>query len=197
MFVIPNMEQPGMSRCDWATASTAETAYHDTEWGVPSRDATHLFEMLTLEGAQAGLSWSTILNKRKGYQRAFAGFDPAKVVRYTQPKVAQLLADSSIVRHRGKVESTISNARAVLKIQDEYDSLADFMWQVVEGRPKQNRWRKMADVPAETLESKQLSKLLKEHGFRFVGPTTCYALMQATGMVNDHLVSCFRHCELQ
>ncbi len=186
-----------MKRCDWANASEAEAAYHDTEWGVPSYDDLHLFEMLTLEGAQAGLSWSTILNKRQGYQRAFAGFDPAKVARYTPAKVEKLVANASIVRHRGKIESTVANAKAVVELQAEHGSLADFVWQVVDGEPLQNRWRSMKTLPAETVESKQLSKLLKGAGFRFVGPTTCYAFMQAVGMVNDHLMGCFRYEEVQ
>lgn len=186
-----------MKRCDWATMSEAETAYHDQEWGLPSYDDVHLFEMLTLEGAQAGLSWSTILNKREGYRRAFAGFDPAKVARYSAARIDKLVADPGIVRHRGKIESTVNNARAVLKVQAKHGSLADFLWQGVDGVPKQNRWKTIGKLPAETVESKQLSKLLKGEGFRFVGPTTCYAFMQAVGMVNDHLVSCFRYKEVQ
>jgi DNA-3-methyladenine glycosylase I len=184
-------------RCDWAESSPLEIEYHDTEWGVPSFDDTHLFEMITLEGAQAGLSWSTILNKRAGYRRAFAGFDPAKVARFSDAKVEKLLADASIVRHRGKIESTIANAAAVLEVQRQYGSLAEFVWQVVDGRPIQNKWRRMDQIPAETPESKMLSKRLKQHGFRFVGPTTCYAFMQAVGMVNDHLLSCHRHRVVQ
>ncbi|WP_425398657.1 DNA-3-methyladenine glycosylase I [Aeoliella sp.] len=182
-----------MKRCDWALASTAETEYHDAEWGVPSWDDSHLFEMITLEGAQAGLSWSTILNKRQGYRRAFREFDPAKVARFTAAKVEKLLGDASIVRHRGKIESTINNAKAVLAVQAEHGSLADFVWQFVDGKPIKNRWRSMGDIPAETDESRAMSKALKKAGFRFVGPTTCYAFMQAVGMVNDHLTSCFRH----
>lgn len=185
-----------MKRCDWAEASPLEIEYHDTEWGVPSHDDRHLFEMLTLEGAQAGLSWSTILAKRAGYRRAFAGFDPARVARFTAAKVEKLLADPGIVRHRGKIESTIANAQAVLEVQGQFGALAEFLWQVVDGKPVQNRWRQLTQVPAETAASRTLSKLLKERGFRFVGPTTCYAFMQAVGMVNDHLVSCFRHKEV-
>lgn len=185
-----------MKRCDWALASTAETEYHDAEWGVPSWDDSHLFEMITLEGAQAGLSWSTILNKRQGYRRVFRQFDPAKVARFTAAKVEKLLADASIVRHRGKIESTINNAKAVLAVQVEHGSLADFVWQFVDGKPIKNRWRSMGDIPAETDESRAMSKALKKAGFRFVGPTTCYAFMQAVGMVNDHLTSCFRHKEV-
>ncbi len=182
-----------MKSCDWATSGEAEKAYHDTEWGVPSWDDRHLFEMLTLEGAQAGLSWSTILNKRDGYRRAFADFDAAKVARYSATKIEKLLLDPGIVRHRGKIESTVGNASCVCDVQDAYGSLANFLWQVVDGQVKQNRWRTLAEVPAETAASKAMSKLLKQHAFRFVGPTTCYSLMQAVGMVNDHLVGCFRH----
>lgn len=185
-----------MKRCDWAAGSEAETEYHDTEWGVASWDDRHLFEMLTLEGAQAGLSWSTILNKREGYRRAFAEFEPAKVARFTAKRVEKLLNDPSIVRHRGKIESTVANAQAVLDVQAEYGSLADFLWRHVDGAPKTNRWKRMSDVPAETVQSKAMSRSLKQHGFRFVGPTTCYSLMQAVGMVNDHLMGCFRHREL-
>ena len=185
-----------MKRCPWAEASDAERDYHDREWGVPSRDDRHLFEMLTLEGAQAGLSWSTILNKRDGYRRAFAEFDPAKVARFTAKRVERLVADPAIVRHRGKIESTVSNARAVLQVQAGEGSLSDFLWSFVDGEPVQNRWRQMDDVPAETPVSKAMSKELKRRGFRFVGPTTCYAFMQAAGLVNDHLVSCFRRSSL-
>lgn len=181
-----------LQRCPWAEASDADRAYHDTEWGVPVRDDRRLFEMLTLEGAQAGLSWTTILNKREGYQKLFAGFDPVKVARFTPAKVEKLLLDTAIVRHRGKVESTVSNAKAVLQLQAEEGSLAEWLWAFVEGDPITNRWKVMDEVPSETPASKAMSKALKQRGFRFVGPTTCYALMQAAGMVNDHLVSCFR-----
>ena len=177
-------------RCPWAEASDAERAYHDTEWGVPVRDDHRLFEMLTLEGAQAGLSWSTILNKREGYRRLFAQFDPAKVARFTDKRIEKLLMDPAIVRHRGKVESTVSNARAVLAIQKEVGSLAEFIWSFVDGKPVQSRFAKMSDVPSETPVSKAMSKELKRRGFRFVGPTICYAFMQAAGLVNDHLVNC-------
>lgn len=183
-------------RCPWAEGSDAEVAYHDHEWGVPVRDDSRLFEMITLEGAQAGLSWSTILNKREGYRKAFAGFDPAKVARFTDKRVERLVADASIVRHRGKIESTISNARAVLKLQDELGSLSDFLWSFVDGQPVKNRWRTMEEISSETPVSKAMSKELKRRGFRFVGPTTCYAFMQAAGMVNDHLVGCFRYAEV-
>lgn len=184
------------TRCAWAEASDLDRDYHDREWGVPSADDRHLFEMLTLEGAQAGLSWSTILHKREGYRRALAGFDVARVARFTPARVEKLLADPGVVRHRGKIEATISNARAVLELQSAGESLHAFLWAFVDGRPVQNRFRKMADVPAETPVSRAMSKELKRRGFRFVGPTTCYSLMQAVGMVNDHLVACPRHAEV-
>jgi DNA-3-methyladenine glycosylase I len=167
-------------------------AYHDDEWGVPARDDRHLFEMLTLEGAQAGLSWSTILRKREGYRKAFANFDAARVARFSDTKVERLLADPGIVRNRLKVESTVNNARRVL----ELESLSDYLWSFVDGEPKVNRWRKMGELPAETAESKAMSKDLKKRGFRFVGPTVCYAFMQACGLVNDHTVDCFRYREV-
>jgi DNA-3-methyladenine glycosylase I len=172
-------------------------AYHDEEWGVPSRDDRHLFEMLTLEGAQAGLSWQTILRKREGYRRAFAGFDPAKVARFDARKVERLLRDPSIVRNRAKVESTVSNAKAVLGVQRELGSLAAYLWTFVGDGPKVNRFRSLGEIPAETPESKAMSKALKARGFRFVGPTTLYAFMQATGFVNDHETTCYRYREVQ
>jgi DNA-3-methyladenine glycosylase I len=168
-------------------------AYHDDEWGVPVHEDRHLFEMLTLEGAQAGLSWSTILNKRDGYRKAFAGFYPARVARFTSRKVDRLLADPSIVRNRLKVESTVANARAALQVQDEDGSLDAYLWSFVDGSPRVNRFRSLGDIPAETAESKAMSKDLKRRGFRFVGPTVCYAFMQACGLVNDHVVSCYRY----
>ena len=180
-----------MTRCPWAGDDPLMIAYHDDEWGTPSHDDGHLFEMLTLEGAQAGLSWSTILRKREGYRRAFAGFDAAKVSRFTARDVARLLKDEGIVRNRGKIESTIANARAVLDVRREHGSLDAFLWGIT-GPPRINRPRSLADVPAQTPESAALSKALKARGFRFVGPTTCYAFMQAVGMVDDHLRSCFR-----
>jgi DNA-3-methyladenine glycosylase I len=182
-----------VKRCEWVPeADPAYLAYHDEEWGVPSRDDRHLFEMLTLEGAQAGLSWSTILRKRDGYRQAFAGFDPAKVARFSDEDVERLLADPGIVRNRLKVESTVNNARRVL----ELDSLSDYLWSFVDGEPLMNRWRKLGEIPAETAESKAMSKDLKKRGFRFVGPTICYAFMQACGLVNDHTVECFRYAEV-
>ena len=186
-----------MKRCGWAPVDNASyLAYHDAEWGVPVHDDSRLFEMLTLEGAQAGLSWSTILNKREGYRRAFAGFDPGTVARFGGRKVERLLADPSIVRNRMKVESTINNARQVLTVQEEDGSLDAYRWSFVGGSPKVNRFRSLGDIPPETPESKAMSKDLKRRGFRFVGPTVCYAFMQACGLVMDHVAGCFRYDEL-
>jgi DNA-3-methyladenine glycosylase I len=183
-----------MKRCAWVPEADPEyVAYHDDEWGVPSRDERHLFEMLTLEGAQAGLSWSTILRKREGYRKAFANFDAAKVARFTDKDVERLLADPGIVRNRLKVESTVNNAQRIA----ELDSLSDYLWTFVDGKPKVNRFRKLSELPAETAESKAMSKDLKKRGFRFVGPTVCYAFMQACGLANDHTVDCFRYTEVK
>jgi DNA-3-methyladenine glycosylase I len=170
--------------------------HHDEEWGVPSRDDRHLFELLTLEGAQAGLSWATILNKREGYKSAFADFDAESVARFTSRDVERLLADPGIVRNRMKVESTIANAAGVLAVRDELGSFAEYLWQFVDGVPLVGRWRTLAEIPAETTEARTLSKDLKRRGFRFVGATICYALMQSAGLVNDHVVECFRFAEL-
>jgi DNA-3-methyladenine glycosylase I len=178
-------------RCPWCGSDPLYISYHDNEWGVPLHDEHRLFEMLTLEGAQAGLSWLTILRKREGYRRAFAGFDPQLVAGFDNGDVARLLADPGIVRNRLKVASTISNARAVLEVQARYGSLDRFLWSFVDGVPLRNRWRSMAEIPASTPLSDAMSKELKRHGFRFVGSTICYAFMQATGMVNDHLTGCF------
>ena len=177
------------TRCAWAADDPLMVAYHDEEWGVPSHDPRHLFELLTLEGAQAGLSWSTILKKRQGYRDAFAGFDVEQVARFGEADVERLLADSGIVRNRAKVESTISNAQAVLALDEPFP---DLLWRSVGGEPIVNRPRGLADLPAETPESRALSRELKGRGFRFVGPTICYALMQAAGLVDDHAVDCFR-----
>ena len=168
-------------------------AYHDEEWGVPLRDERGLFELLTLEGAQAGLSWATILHKREGYRRLFAGFDPEAVAAFGDAEMERLLADPAIVRNRLKVESTVANARAVLALRESGGSLAELLWNAVGGEQRRNAWRSVAEIPAETDESKALSRELKRLGFRFVGPTTCYALMQAAGLVDDHVVGCFRH----
>ena len=179
----------GVTRCSWVPEDDPlYVAYHDEEWGVPSRDERHLFEMLVLEGAQAGLSWSTILHKRDGYRRAFAGFEAAKVARFGPKDIERLMGDAGIVRNRLKIESAVANAKAVL----EQDSFADLLWSFVGGEPKVNRWRTIAEIPAETEESKVMSKELKRRGFRFVGPTVCYAFMQGCGLVNDHTTDCFR-----
>ena len=186
-----------MTRCAWAPeGDPLYIAYHDEEWGVPSHDDRHLYEMLVLEGAQAGLSWSTILRKREGYRKAFANFDAEQVARFGAKDRKRLLADAGIVRNRLKVESAISNAQRVLEVQEAEGSLAAYLWGFVGGTPKVNRFRELSEIPAETEESRAMSKDLKRRGFRFVGPTVCYALMQSTGMVNDHVVSCFRYAEV-
>jgi DNA-3-methyladenine glycosylase I len=181
-------------RCGWATsAGDLYIAYHDAEWGVPVHDDATLFEFITLEGAQAGLSWATILKKRENYRRAFAGFDVERIARFNRRSVQRLLNDAGIVRNRLKVESTISNARAFRQVQQEYGSFDAYLWAFVDGQPLQNRFRAMSELPASTPLSDRLSKDLKRRGFRFVGSTICYAYMQAVGMVNDHTVDCFRH----
>jgi DNA-3-methyladenine glycosylase I len=186
-----------VKRCAWTPADDPlYVAYHDEEWGVPSHDDTHLYELLVLEGAQAGLSWSTILHKREGYRRAFAGFDPEAVARFGPADTERLLQDSGIVRNRLKVESAISNAARVLEVQEAEGSLAAYLWGFVDGKPIVGKFRELGDLPAETAESQAMSKELKRRGFRFVGPTICYALMQSTGMVNDHVTSCFRYREV-
>ena len=185
------------ARCPWGTSDPLYTRYHDEEWGVPLHDDRRLFEMLVLEGAQAGLSWITVLKKRPAYRKAFARFSPTRVARFDAATVDRLLADPGIIRNRLKVESAIKNARALLAIKDEYDSFDAFIWQFVDGTPRQNRWRRMSQVPARTSQSDAMSKELKRRGFTFVGSTICYAFMQATGMVNDHLVTCFRYRAVQ
>ena len=179
-------------RCPWAGSDPLYLRYHDEEWGVPVHDDRHFFEMLVLEGAQAGLAWITILRKREGYRAAFDGFDPAVVAGYDDRRVEALLGNPAIIRNRLKVQSAVGNARAFLRVQDEHGSFDRYVWRFVDGRPRQNRWRTMDEVPAETPESRAMSRDLKGRGFRFVGPTICYAFMQATGLVNDHLVDCFR-----
>jgi DNA-3-methyladenine glycosylase I len=187
----------GRARCAWGVSSDpAYVRYHDEEWGRPSHDERHLFEMLVLEGAQAGLSWSTILHKRAGYRRAFAGFDAARVAAFGPDDVARLLADPGIVRNRAKVAAAIANARATLDVRAREGSLDAFLWSFVCGRTRVNGWRTLADLPAETPESRAMSLELRRRGYRFVGPTICYAFMQATGLVNDHTVDCFRYAEL-
>ncbi len=182
-------------RCPWPR-TPLDIAYHDAEWGVPVHDDRRLFEFLILEGAQAGLSWSTILKKRPRYRHAFAGFDPARVSRFTPARVEKLLQDPGLVRNRLKIESAVSNARAFLRVQREHGSFDAYVWGFVDGAPRQNAWRALNRVPATTAESDALSRDLKRRGFRFVGSTICYAFMQAVGMVNDHLTGCFRHREV-
>ena len=181
-----------IKRCAWADSTPLMTRYHDTEWGVPVHDDGMLFELLTLEGAQAGLSWTTILNKRAGYRSAFANFDVRKVARFDRGKIAALMANPGIVRNRLKIESTISNAHAFIAVQQEFGSFDDYLWRFVGGSPLRNKWRMARDVPASTELSDIISKDLKKRGFHFVGTTICYAFMQATGLVNDHLRTCFR-----
>lgn len=186
-----------MNRCDWARGDPALVAYHDTEWGVPRHDDRVLFEFLVLEGAQAGLSWLTIVKKRDGYRRAFAGFDSDAVARFGPKDVRRLLRDSGIVRNRRKIEAAIQNARAVRAVRKEFGSLDRFLWGFVGGRPVVNGWRRLDEIPATTEASDAMSRALRERGFRFVGSTICYAFMQAVGMVNDHVTSCFRYAELR
>ena len=185
------------TRCPWATSDPLYVPYHDEEWGVPLHDDRRLFEMLVLEGAQAGLSWLTILRRREGYRRAFDGFDPQVVARYGPRDVERLLADEGIIRNRLKIGSAINNARAFLAVQEEFGSFDRFVWRFVDGRPTRNAWTKLEEVPAQTAVSNTMSRDLRKRGFTFVGPTICYAHMQATGMVNDHLVGCFRHREVR
>jgi DNA-3-methyladenine glycosylase I len=183
-----------VTRCPWSEGvSDAYLAYHDAEWGVPVHDDRRQFEFLVLEGAQAGLSWSTILHRREGYRKAFADFDPAKIVRFTTKRIEALLGDPGIIRNRLKVESVVGNARAFLEVQEEFGSFDAYIWRFVDGKPVQNRWRKQSDIPPRSAISDALGKDLKKRGFRFVGSTIMYAHMQATGLVNDHLVGCFRH----
>lgn len=187
------MSMSDRRRCEWAGNDPLYLAYHDEEWGVPVHDDRRFFEMLCLEGAQAGLSWLTILRKRAHYRTAFDGFDPATIARYDEAKVAMLLTDPGIVRNRLKVEAFIRNARAFLEVQAEFGSFDAYIWRFVDGAPIVNRWRTLQELPTQTPESVAMSNDLKRRGFVFVGPTICYALMQACGLVNDHLVSCFRH----
>lgn len=185
-----------VKRCGWCGDDELYVRYHDEEWGVPLRDDRALFEFLVLEGAQAGLAWITVLRKREGYRAAFDNFEPSKVARYSDRRLNQLLENPRIIRNRLKVFSARQNARAFLAVQEEWGSFADYIWHFVDGKPVQNRWRRMADVPATTPLSDRISKDLKGRGFTFVGTTIVYAHMQATGMVNDHLVDCFRHAEV-
>jgi len=184
-------------RCAWSGDDPLYRDYHDKEWGVPLHDDRRLFEFLILEGAQAGLSWITILRKRENYRAAFDGFDPTRIARYDADKIESLLHDEGIVRNRLKIRSAVINAQKFLDVQDEFGSFDRFIWQFVDGRPKQNKWRSLSEIPASTPESDAMSKELKRRGFKFVGSTICYAHMQATGMVNDHTTDCFRYKELR
>jgi len=186
----------GRVRCPWTLAAGYDTRYHDEEWGVPCFDDAGQFEFLVLESAQAGLSWLTILNKREGYRRCFANFDPEKVARFTEKDVERLLVDSSIIRNRKKIESAIKNARLFLELAAKHGSFSRYIWSFVDGRSVKNAWKKVEDVPAVTPVAEKMAREMKKMGFGFLGPTVLYAHMQATGMVNDHLVSCFRHAEI-
>lgn len=186
-----------LRRCGWVNNDPLIIQYHDKEWGVPIHDDQALFEFLILEGAQAGLSWTTILRKRENYRRAFDNFVPAEVASYDMKKVKELLADLSIVRNRRKITAAIDNAKAFLKIQKEFGSFDSYIWKFVGGRPIRNGWKELAEIPVVTPESKLMSLCLKERGFKFVGPTICYAFMQAVGMVNDHTIDCFRYAEIE
>ena len=184
------------TRCEWCGSDPLYVAYHDDEWGVPVHEEQRLFEMLVLEGAQAGLSWRTILNKREGYRKAFDSFDIKTVAAYEQSDVDRLMSNPGIVRNRLKIQSAIKNALGTLAIQEEFGSLDAFLWRFVDDAPAQNAWTSMADIPTQTTHSEAMSKDLKKRGFNFVGPTICYAFMQAVGMVNDHTTDCYRHDEL-
>jgi len=185
-----------MKRCEWANKTELEQAYHDNEWGVEIHDDRALFEFLVLEGAQAGLSWSTILRRREGYRRAFDNFDARKISKYSEKVVARLLANPEIIRNRLKIRAAITNAKAFLQVQKEFGSFDRYIWQFVDGRPVRNSWRKMSDIPSSTPQSDAMSRDLIKRGFKFVGTTICYAFMQAVGMVNDHVMDCFRYKEL-
>jgi len=186
-----------MTRCEWANRSELEQSYHDNEWGVAVHDDRSLFEFLILEGAQAGLSWSTILRKREGYRKAFKNFDVQHISRYSEDDIARLLLNPEIIRNKLKINATITNARAFLQIQEQFGSFDNYIWQFVRGCTIQNSWEKMVDIPSSTHESEAMSKDLRKRGFKFVGTTICYAFMQAVGMVNDHVVDCFRYKELK
>lgn len=185
------------TRCAWSGSDPLYMTYHDTEWGVPVHDDRLLYEFLVLEGMQAGLSWMTILKKRENFRHAFAGFDPLKVAAFDEADKARLMADAGIVRNRLKIEAAVQNARAFLDVQAEFGSFASYIWGFVDGKPIQNAWRSLSELPAQTELSQRLSKDLLQRGFRFVGPTIVYAHMQATGMVNDHTIDCFRYAELK
>ncbi len=186
-----------MKRCEWADRSELEQAYHDNEWGVAVHDDRRLFEFLILEGVQAGLSWSIILRKREGYRKAFDNFDVQKISQYSENELSRLLVNPEIIRNKLKINATITNARAFLQVQEQYGSFDHYIWQFTDGKTIQNSWEKMTDIPSNTPESKAMSKDLQKRGFKFVGTTICYAFMQAVGMVNDHVVGCFRYEELK
>jgi DNA-3-methyladenine glycosylase I len=186
-----------MKRCEWANKNGIEQSYHDHEWGVAVHDDRTLFEFLVLEGAQAGLSWSTILRKREGYRKAFDNFDARKISRYSEADISRLLADPEIVRNRLKINAAVTNARAFLKVLEQFGSFDRYIWQFVLGRTIQNSWKKITEIPSHSPESQAMSKDLRKRGFKFIGPTICYAFMQAVGMVNDHVVDCFRYQELK
>ncbi len=192
--MTPKADTP--TRCSWADGGPLMLAYHDKEWGVPVHDDRTLFEFLTLEGAQAGLSWETILKKRENYRRAFDNFDAARIARYTERDVERLLADAGIVRNRLKVAATVNNAQRFLEVQEEFGSFQEYIWRFVGGRPIKNSFRALSEMPAKTEESEAMSKELRRRGFKFVGSTICYAFMQAVGMVNDHTIGCFRYAEV-
>ena len=183
-------------RCEWVGEDPLSLSYHDNEWGVPVHDERKQFEFLTLEGAQAGLSWLTVLKKRENYRKAFDNFDPIKIAAYDERKIKELLSNEGIIRNRLKIESAIQNARAFLAVQEEYGSFDAYLWQFVGGRPKINAWKTMEDIPPKTPESDEMSQALKKRGFKFAGSTICYSHMQAVGMVNDHTVDCFRYKEV-
>jgi len=185
------------TRCGWVTSDPLYVSYHDTEWGVPEYDDRKLFELLILEGAQAGLSWLTVLKKRENYRKAFAKFDAKKITSFTDSDIAQLLTNEGIIRNRLKIAATLQNAHAFLAVQKTHGGFAEYLWQFVGGTPKVNRWNTLKEIPAKTMESDAMSKDLTKRGFKFVGSTICYAFMQATGMVNDHLVDCFRYEEVK
>jgi DNA-3-methyladenine glycosylase I len=185
-----------MKRCEWARRNELVQAYHDNEWGVAVHDDRRLFEFLILEGVQSGLSWSIILRKREGYRKAFDNFDVQKISQYSENELSRLLVNPEIIRNKLKINATITNAKAFLQVQEQYGSFDNYIWQFTDGKTIQNSWEKMTDIPSNTPESKAMSKDLQKRGFKFVGTTICYAFMQAVGMVNDHLVDCFRHREL-
>ena len=191
------MEESHITRCEWSTSDPLYIDYHDQEWGIPVHDDRSLFEFLVLEGAQAGLSWLTILRKRENYRQAFDNFEPESVARYSAEKVAELLHNPGIIRNRLKINAAIANARAFLKVKEQFGSFDAYMWRFVDGQTRHNAWKSLDEIPAKTPESEALSKDLIQRGFKFVGPTICYAHMQATGMVNDHVVHCFRYPQLK